>query len=482
VQLKLIDRASTEPDKKELWTQTINETNGLGNMVQGQSNMRLPQRYLGHLVVVSLGPFVFGLDPIERKILWDKNLHGQGMGTVSTPQMMVDNGQLGVYYPEGIFRRVGHAGPIEPSYVCLIYRDSITAVDPANGQVLWTKTDLPTHTQVFGDDQYLFLVETNNGAAVNGSGRALRAHDGAPVSAPDFAALYQRRLALVGRHLLLSDNEPGGMSVRLYEVLAGKDLWKKTFTPNSIVLKSEDPYLVGVLEPANESKVTVVDLRTHKEVLVTRLNPKDVEKVQELHLLADRNYFYLAINKQQEAQRNPMNAPMNGFWANVTNNIRSVPVNGKVYSFHRDTGKLNFFTPEDLSNQMLLVNQFQDMPVLLFAVRTNMNRMMGMGGPGARFNPGMMSGSVMSIEKRTGKLKFGPKEYNQNDGLFMALDVNPRNGTVELVRPNLKIVHYLETEDQRSARADAPGESNGDTGLRGDPGKILHGGAIIEKK
>jgi hypothetical protein len=480
VQLKLIDRASTDPDKKEVWTQTINEASGLSNLVQSQ-NVRFPQRYLGHLVVVSLGPYVYGVDPIERKIVWDKNLYGTGLG--STPQIIPDaNGQLSVYYSEGIYRRVGQAGPIEPTYVCLIYRDSITALDPVNGNVLWTKTDLPTHTQVFGDDQYLFLVETNNGAAVTGSGRALRAHDGDPVSAPDFAALYQRRIAIVGRNLLLSDNEPGaGMTLRLYDVLTGKDLWKKTFAPNSIVLKSEDPYLVGAVEPANDCKVTVVDLRTQKEVLVTRLLPNDVEKVQEMRLLADRNLFFVAINKQAEPQR-PMNGPVDGFWPNVVNSIRSVPVNGKVYAFERGTGKIRWW--KDVAHQSLLLSQFQDIPVLLFAVRTNVNRMAGMGGMGGRgFNPGMMGGSVMSIDKWTGKLLYPlEKEFHNDGNPFYTLDVNPRNATVEFTRPNLKIVHYLETDDQLSARADGVGEANGDGGSRTDPGKILQGGAIIEKK
>jgi hypothetical protein len=140
---------------------------------------------------------------------------------------------------------------------------------------------------------------------------------------------------------------------------------------------------------------------------------------------------------------------------------------------------------------MLLVNQFQDMSVLLFAVRSN-NRMMGMGGMGGKpgFNPGMagmQTSSVISIEKRTGKRLYplkdsSPREFNNNEGLFTALDVNPRNGTVELIRNNLKIVHSLDTDDQRSARADGPAEGKESSGTGIESKKILHGGAIIEKK
>src|SRR5262249_17319217 len=177
-----------------------------------------------------------------------------------------------------------------------------------------------------------------------GTGRAVRAHDGAPVSVPDFAALYQRKLALVGRNLLLRENESaGGMSLRLYDALTGKDLWKKSFAANSVDIKSDDPNLIGAVEPGNDGKVTVIDLRTRKDVLVTRLAPKDLEKVQDFRLLADASHFYLIVNKQPDPQRNQMG----GFWANVSNGIRSVPVNGKIFAYFRNTGKLDWPTPDD---------------------------------------------------------------------------------------------------------------------------------------
>src|SRR5260370_26355945 len=118
---------------------------------------------------------------------------------------------------------MGRTGPVEPSYVCLINRDGLMALDPVQGTTLWTKTDVNSHTQVFGDDQHVFLIDVNNGSAAAGTGRAIRAHDGAPVSGPDFAALFQRQLALVRRNFLLRENEPaGGMTLRASYVLTGK--------------------------------------------------------------------------------------------------------------------------------------------------------------------------------------------------------------------------------------------------------------------
>jgi outer membrane protein assembly factor BamB/tetratricopeptide (TPR) repeat protein len=471
-QLKLIDRNTGE----ELWKQEVKDITKIGAMLQSnQNNYRLPHQQLGHLVVLSIGPMVYAFDPIERRIRWDRNLSTPGMGTQN--QWIPDgNGNLQVYYPDGFYQKTGHTGPIEPSYVCLINRDSVTAVDPVQGNDLWTKTDVTSHTQVFGDDQYLFLVDVNNGSAVAGSGRALRAHDGAPVTIPDFAALYQRKIALVGRNLLLRDNEPDGRTaLRLYDVQTGKDLWKKSFAPNSLDLKSEDPNLVGAVEPANDYKVTVVDLRTRKEVLVHHLLPKDLEKVQDIRLVSDRDRFYIAINKQLNPQQNQNG----GFYANVTPGIRSVAVNGNVHAFDRRTGKYLWKPLKEISHQMLIVDQFRDMPVLLFTSRSN--RMMRPG-----FNQGMMTTSFMSIDKRTGKI-LKDTEYNNDQNQFFALNVNARNGTVELVKQNLSIVHDLDTDDRQAANSDGePGASATgaakSTNFGGEKDKIIHGGAIIEGK
>jgi outer membrane protein assembly factor BamB len=469
MQMILLDRGNSE----EVWKQNVQDVAKIGPMIQtGQNNFRLPRQHLGHLVVLSVGPVVYAVDPVDKKILWDKNLSSPGWAGPGQNQYMADgNGNFQVYSVDGFYQRSGRAGPIEPSYVCIINRDSVSALDPIQGTPLWTK-DVSSHTQVFGDDQHVYLVEVNNGAAVAGSGRALRAHDGAPVTVPDFAALFQRKLALVGRNLLLRDNEPDGrMALRLYDVQTGKDLWKKTFASNSLDLKSEDPNLAGAVEPGNEGKVTVVDLRTHKEVLITHLDSKDLEKVQEVHLLTDRNRFYITINKQVNQQQNQMG----GFWANVGNGIRSVPVNGQIYAFDHRTGKLDWkLFGDGVSHQMLVVEHFRDMPILLFTTRSN--RMLRQG-----FNQGMMNASsVKSYDKRTGKA-FWEKEFNNNGNMFTTVNVNPRNGTVELVRVDLKIIHDLESDDRRSARAEGSANAKGaNSGEESE--KIIHGGAIIEKK
>src|SRR5205807_2592910 len=90
-----------------------------------------------------------------------------------------------------------------------------------------------------------------------------------------------------------------------------------------------------------------------------------LEKVNEGLLLQDAGNFYVVLNRAAEP-----NPQIQGPWPNL-NGLRSVPVNGMVYAFARDTGKLRWRTMEPVLNQMLLVERFQELPVLIFTAKYN---------------------------------------------------------------------------------------------------------------
>src|SRR5205823_3241945 len=142
-----------------------------------------------------------------------------------------------------------------------------------------------------------------------------------------------------GRRLLLSETgERNEVVLRLYDVLTGKDLWKQSFAPGSTRLRSEDEGLAGVVEP--DGTVRVVNLDTAREVLKSKMDPKHLEKVQSVHLLADPWNIYVACNGPVD----PNLMPWGGVQTNllVGSGLRGLPVNGQVYAFGRATGKLRW--------------------------------------------------------------------------------------------------------------------------------------------
>ena len=106
---------------------------------------------LGHLVVLPVGPMVFGIDAVGWRVLWKKNLfnpaNGPEAGLAATqppPSVTVDprDGSVQVVYQDGWTQRLGQTGPLEGAAVCLQMKDALTAVDPINGRVLWTRSDV----------------------------------------------------------------------------------------------------------------------------------------------------------------------------------------------------------------------------------------------------------------------------------------------------------------------------------------------------
>jgi outer membrane protein assembly factor BamB len=400
----------------------------------------------GHIVVLYLGPVVYGLDMVDRKKLWEVDLlqpsrlglgGPQPLNTV--PQLLTLDAEAGLrlHTPQGVTEPLGQIGAVTASYVCLRTLQGLVAIDPVDGSVLWTKTDVSPHTQVFGDDEYVYLIDVRDNKAV-GSGRAVRGRDGASVEVPDFAAPFQHRQRILDGRILVRDKDSRAATLHLYDIRSGQDLWTKNLAPDAVLLRAEDPNLVGVVEP--DGKLTVVDLHLAREVFHAQVLAADIEKVNGGLLLQDKKQYYAILNRPSE-QKPDIQGPL----ANVMM-LRTAPVNGTVYAFDRQTGKYNWYLP--VPNQMILLERFGELPMLFFT---------------ARFNKAVRNGgyvtpviATLSIEKRTGKrLRDSevPPYPPTSHGPFYALAVDRRAGTFDLIAQNLKLRHYFVQPSTQNATA-----------------------------
>jgi hypothetical protein len=317
-------------------------------------------------------------------------------------------------------------------------------------------------TRLFGDDDHVYLVENRNTNAVSGV-RALRARDGAAEDVPDFAALYQRRLRTVGRQFLLSDTDArANVVLRLYDVQTGKDTWHMSFPPKSLVIRSDDPRLTGAIEPLT-GKVRVYDIVSRREVLRTVLDTSSIGPAawaighvleDGVYLIHDTDQFYLLLNQQA----NPAMAMWGGVWSNTMGGIRTTSLNGRVYAFNRATGKYRWYA--DVLDQMLVLDQFNDMPALFCTARSQRLANPKMGPRGGI----TQAVGVKSIDKRTGKLLFDQDMSNINQ--FFAVNINPKTATADVVTYNLKIEHYLERPTAKGSLPPRSAQKPGGSGAR----------------
>jgi outer membrane protein assembly factor BamB len=395
----------------------------------------------GHLAAVQIGPMVYGLDLVNKKVLWEHSMLDQPPPVNVQWHVQPDvDGTLQIvtfdqFTGQPFTRKLGMLGNLEASYICIQTQKGLVALDPVKGTELWTKSDVPARTQIFGDDQHVYLVEVRGGTVVGGA-RCLRASDGARVDVPDFGALYQNRTRIIGRTLLVSETTKDALTVRLYDVHTGKDLWKKRFDPHALACRSEDPNYAGVIEP--DGTATVVDLRTRKEATVAKLEAVDLKDLKEVLLFSDVDQFYLALNKPVEA--NVINGGV--LYNNFSSGTRCATVNGLFYAFDRK-GNMKWYA--HVPHQMLVLEQFQNIPIVVFTARY---MTMQNGG----FQRWVVA--TRSIDKRTGKLVYDakPKDYANGQQQWFTFNINVKKGTIDLVGNTDGLQHYL--DDGRKVKND----------------------------
>jgi outer membrane protein assembly factor BamB len=423
--VQLTDRRTGEPQ----WSERLRATDfgrylpflNAGN--PDRPGPRFTYRAVGHLIVLNLGQAILALDPVGKKVLWQRNLlDPPGLPPGAAPQLDPADGTLRLLFPDGYVMTVGQVGPASEAPVCVQTREGLTAFDPRTGRALWTLGGVPAGCRVFGDDKHVCVVERNaDGKPV--ATRAFRALDGAAVKVPDFTALYGRQTCTVGGRLLLSEGEAGKEVVlRLYDVPSGKDVWRQTFPAGSVVLQTEEPDLAAVVTPKGEVRVT--DLATQKEVLSATVRPELLKGVTEGHLLADGDTCYVMLRAEGANERVP------AWWSNVqpASGLRVISVNGAVWAFDRGTGKLRW--ENEVPHQQMVLTRWKELPVLLFTARQPKTA----GGLGLE-----QTVAVESFEKSSGKYVFHRVYLPATHAPFHSISHDPRTGKVELVGDNYKV-------------------------------------------
>jgi outer membrane protein assembly factor BamB len=429
---QLLDRQTGE----EKWGPRLSNVVYFQNFLWGNGmsdKKRFPFQRVGHLVVLNMGNMIFGLDPINKQVLWEKNLLGaQGQPPNTNLWLNPGDDMIEIMYPNNYREAIGHIGPAEASYVAILSRDGLLAIDPITGRTLWTRTGIGPRSQLFGDTQHVYVVEVNADGQ-NGKAYALRASDGVKLDkAPDFGELYSKRIQTLGQNLLLSETDTNNkkLTLRLYGIPTGKDAWKEEFPAGSVAIRSEERDLVGAVEPSG--KFTLFDLRSRKAVFEAKVDPRFLKDVNDVRLFSDNRNYYLALNTPLDPNANPGGMSYSNIQPQT--GMRCTPINGEFYCFNRDTKKMEWHN--DVPMNRLLVDHFQDLPMVLFTSRNNRPALKGGGWGGQDV-------SVTSIDKTTGKRIYDKTDLPQDYQQFYDMKVDLKNGKIELVGWNFKVTHTI---------------------------------------
>jgi hypothetical protein len=383
----------------------------------------------GQLLLVQLGTWVHCLDLSEKKERWRKNLLGDGVGVAAnTGNQKTDispDGEVTVMFAEGYYLTLGKAAVLQPGYVCLLTRDGLEVIEPLTRRQLWTRRGVPERTQVYGDARYIVLVETGADRKPVRT-QLLRAVDGMPVAAaPDAgrALADARSYRVTGRTALLTEGTGDHPRVlRLYDLASGKDVWREEYPAKAVPLKSLNPEWTGFVRPTGE--VDVLETRTGNRVAKLQIDTKNLDahlkNCTEAQLLADADRYYVVLDQDPAAGGERRRMPVYNY------SLRTHRVDGPMYAFDRGTGKRLWYAETDVfADQLLILEQFQELPVIVAAAPQ-------------RDRNNVYTYKVVVLEKDRGKLVFN-RGVPYNGNFFQTLQVDLRNGTIDLHRYDLRI-------------------------------------------
>ncbi|MCS6978330.1 MAG: PQQ-binding-like beta-propeller repeat protein [Gemmatales bacterium] len=393
----------------------------------------------GNLLVFSWGHYVYAYDLRQNRPepLWTYDLLGgsfdpQNRKPGDQPVQLIVNqrGGLDLLIANSVASRVGGLIAVEPSCVCFHVREEgLVAVDPwqvervtlPGSQVavtrpkrLWVKSDVPANAETFSDGELLYVVPFGRNANEPGRPYALRFTDGSRVEVPDFSALYAQKEAQLGRHLLLKEGgSNSGVAVRLYDVRTGRDVWSRGFDAQTVLLKGQKPDLVGILDGSGRLSI----LRTADGTELVSATVEPLPAGSSATLLWDDSQFYVLTNKPMNAEPNVRREvlPMGQF-------LRTLPVNGPVYAFDRDTGRKVW--ERVVPAQNLVLDEMDQVPILFFGSWQRMWLPRG-----EHYQSGS---SVLVLDKRNGETIDDlpvPRDTIQ----LHTVRVDPRTGQVDVI-------------------------------------------------
>ena len=399
-------------------------------------------RFHGHLLVLSMGFEVVGLDTLKlsrnaaKREVWQQDLSQAVPGALQARKYVrpiaINNPWCGpTYVPrDQQGNPVGMLGPLSDRGLTFLRDRTLICVDPIKGEEIWSRNDCVTGSELFGDQEHVVVVAPNSGQA-----RVFRAGDGDEVRTATVPS-EERRWTTFGRKILTWDDAPGKMVLRLYDPLTDSNSWSFDFLVGSkgwIVEEGE----VAVLEPSGN--FVIIRMADGTRAVESQL--ENQPSLTGIHVLASQSTYVLVTNTPiTQADPNVHISPApGGFFSPL--------VNGQAYAFDRQTGQSLWPQPVRLDQYGLPLQQSSELPVVVFLRQIR------------RTERGQSAGivtSVLCIDKRTGQVLYSNDDIpTQTRAFEMVGDIQA--GKVSLMLPARKINIQFAEQD---AAPDTPSPGN----------------------
>lgn len=345
----------------------------------------------GHLMLVSVGHELIAVDTLgaggkgSSKVLWRQDMTESlpGMGAGMIQQVHLRNVQMAwgvqrffAQTPDG--NPIGTTGPATLRYATYLKRKALHVVDPLTGKTLWIRHDVDPLSEIFGDEEYLFVSPPQSDRTL-----VLRASDGEQVKTVPLPKV-EERVASTGRNLLSWTIEAGKCRLMLRDMFTQETLWKHEYAFNSKLWPlSQDE--VGVVERSGTFQVVA----TGDGVVRLKATIPAEQNLTEAYAFSTPT-AYLLLTNTPNRQRDGVNVQA------VPGGFNNPLINGNLFGFDRKTQKQLYQTR--IEGYGITLHQPAGIPMLVFASQIYENPRNGQPRP--------PQAVMLGIDKRNGRVVY----------------------------------------------------------------------------
>ena len=386
-------------------------------------------RQIGHQMFFVNRGILHAISPVDKQVLWTKSLGDQSDGIASgrhSNRMPVrsmtapgqNDGAQSLFLQKA--QLTGSLAIVQPNYLCVYGRRSISILDPRTGEEIWELDGLPTHAVAVGNRDALYVIIPGKDEAL-----AYRALDGKPLEIPGVTKVLNNAIMAHGSSFLLLEYAGSNplrvigigrqkVLLRLHDPVTDSTKWKREFPPGTLVSPLGEDEVVALL---TDGQVQRIDVATGQINALESIPGKKVERPQERFLLSDDDRIYLIVNSQDSGHQT------------YGENLASIRLNGTIYCWNR-VGRQFAWPPLEIKHQNLVIDRFSTLPALLCVSRSWKPR-----GPA---NIGIGSLNITAVHKQTGKMLINAEIPSAYSG-FHAVGINPGEPSIDLKSYNMRL-------------------------------------------